>query len=218
MPRRSFARLTRSVLGAAGMATALGQTFAGADREAEVFAPIGFVQALRTTYPQFDEVDPQSHGHKQQVRPVPALYPSPSAVMLGGPVFLPRLCLRTCQDADELYNNVLTSLANTLRSPVPGVEFKGTNNVIDELFQIKFETTCVHAVLCVKCTASALFRSLSHQRMCGCHWCGCHCSGSSALSRTLSRRWCSRRQRASWCATLTAELAPLCKSTSCPRA
>lgn len=91
------------------LATSLAQSFNEIDSVAESYPPVGFVTALRRTYPQFDEVDQRSMGHKQQ-------------------------------DADELYNNVMTSLSNVLTKPTSDVDISGTGNVVDALFQIRYET------------------------------------------------------------------------------
>ena len=47
------------------------------------------------------------------------------------------------QDADELYNSVLGTLARDLTKPAAGVDLAGTGNMVDALFQIEFETKYV---------------------------------------------------------------------------
>lgn len=47
------------------LAKAAKQLFTGLDFKGEAFTPMGFVQALRTVYPQFNETDDHGH-HKQQ--------------------------------------------------------------------------------------------------------------------------------------------------------
>lgn len=102
------------------LARTLAADFDGVDGEAESYPPIRFVMALRQAFPQFDEVDPASRVHKQQ-------------------------------DADELFNSVMMALASNLNKPVDGVtttDLSRAGNVIDALFQVRFENT-------LKCTETA---------------------------------------------------------------